>query len=455
MAQPPLIKNESVVRGATWAAAARVIGAAAFGANNMLLARLLGADEFGYFAVATSSAVFAGLLATGGFNRSLLREIATTTGTGDYRRLLNRHRLATKILQITIPSIALLGGVFTVVIIDNSRYSGVVMAFAISLLIAVNGFQSLVSDLLRAFGDVRLSSFLQGRSGGALVFLIHTILLIPFFLTPLSLQTALLLNVVAYLTVLIPAWKRTAREWRIVAFNAGPTRPTPTRDPPFVQSSVTFMGTQLVLLLATQLDLWIAAISLRPAELSMFAAATRLLVLISMPLVAVEFALAPSVARLYAVGEIDTLKSTVRSAAAVVAVPTILLVSVVFTLPSGLLKTFFGDAFSGGSAALVWLSIGQAVGGFIGLSGTILAMTGGERQVLLSAGALAGMKAGIATPLALKYGMIPLAIVSGISLALFYILQTFMAYKRMNIWSLPSPSALSRRLSRRGSVRRR
>lgn len=434
----PPRETSTFLTAGSWVLAARILGMLAFALNNVILARMLGPDEFGYFAVASSAAVFAGFVAILGMNRSLLKAVAIGSLPSREWQLQNQLRFSVRILKVSAPTAAVLTSVITLMVLRSLDTGSLIVAAALGFLAITNGAQSLIGDVLRATGEIRLSSFLQGRSGGSLILAIHTLLLLPFLFGSLSLEGALALNVLAFLAVLLPSALHLRNRWlRSNSGGLGSAGRSGMGHGEYLKSSLRFVGIQLIFLIGPQVDLWIAGGLLRPDEVSMFAAATRLMILVAIPLATFQFALQPKIASLYASGHIGRLEEMIRKTATVIALPSMLLLAIILIFPRQILSILFGGAFAGGSVALLWLAGAQLINSLTGLCGTLLSMTGFERDSLRLGGMLLLLKIGFGIPLGIRYGIYGLAAASAVGTALQNIGHVILARRRTGIWSLP------------------
>jgi O-antigen/teichoic acid export membrane protein len=426
---------------AGWAMGARVLGAIAFAANNAFLARVLGPENFGYFAVAANVAVFAGFIAVAGLNRHMLRAIAAAQTVGTPGALLDEWRGAKQVLRFSFPATGALVGCTVLLIGQPFDAEILALAFLVAVLTMSQGAQSLAADSLRGFGEVRLASLLDGRGGGAAVILVHSISLLPWVLAhrTLPLTAALALNLLAFALVLLPARRVLADRWRSVRRHVVPgDSVSPELSASLLgRSAVALTGTQLVAFLGMQADVWIAGAVLPAQQVSAYAAAQRLMILVSMPLLAAQFAASPAIAGLMARRRTRNVEHLLRSLATIAGVPTAALLAFVVAFRHPILTLLFGPAYAVAGLPLVWLAFGQAVNVATGLCGVVLIMSGHERVVLrlsallVTVGLLADLLA------ARTLGMPGLAAASGISTATLFVAYWIVARRMVGVWTHP------------------
>lgn len=128
-------------------------------------------------------------------------------------------------------------------------------------------------------------------------------------------------------------------------------------------------------LIQSQTDIVMIGFYLGTTDAGIYAAATRITTLISFGLLAVNSILAPMISHLYAQGRNEELQRLVTLAARGV-LACALPVTVLITLEGKQILAFFGQAFSGAYTPLLILAVGQLVNVFSGSVGYMMTMTG-------------------------------------------------------------------------------
>ena len=423
-----------------WVVVARVVGAVAFAASNALLARSLGADEFGYFTVIFSVSVAAGFVAAAGMNRSLLKQIAVHEELGGMVELAAYQRYASRILAVSVPVVGIVTGVAIYLVGVAQGESRTLLGAATAALVMLSGMQLVVADGLRAYGRRIAASFLEGRSGGAASFVVLTVMLLPFIGHTFGVSTAICICVAASGVVLPIWWLMLRPRWTEVMREADDSTQQPPLNwkRPFVIMSVAFVGTQLLAFASNQGDLWIVAGIVPGHDLSLFAAAFRLITVVATPLLALQLTLTPTVAALYGGGKLGELESVARRAATLAAIPAVLSVAVIAAEPSALLGGIFGSGFSDGAPILLWLALGQVVNALSGIGGQILTMSGYQRDVLVISTIALVLKLAIGIPIAEMFGVVWYAAITSVTTAAMNVAFVASVRHRMGIWILPT-----------------
>ncbi|MGI8951202.1 MAG: lipopolysaccharide biosynthesis protein [Chitinophagaceae bacterium] len=193
----------------------------------------------------------------------------------------------------------------------------------------------------------------------------------------------------------------------------------------FIMQQLTIWGGQLV-----------AGIFLSSKEVAQLAVGRNITVLVSFILLAVNNVSSPRIAAMYNQGQTKKLKNYVRNASRLMTIVALPITLLIWFFPS-LIMSLFGKGFAEGS---IWilriLAIGQFFAVISGNVGTLLVMSGHERDLKnnrIINGVMAVVLAFILTPL---FGVVGSAISTAISMALFNILCVGYVKKRLGISTL-------------------
>jgi O-antigen/teichoic acid export membrane protein len=274
---------------------------------------------------------------------------------------------------VTLPLTSAVTAVVTYWILDEAdtatRWA---VAVGMGLLVWLSGQQKLWANYLRGFGEVRFASLLEGRSGGVLVsagqgLLVGAVLL---FFAGLGLAGALGALAVGYAVPVAVAWRRVARHWRHVRAGGRTFRDVGV----VARQHWRFTSTLLGGYLNSTVEIWIAGLVLTAVESSLFSAAQRLSILLSIPLVSLGVVYSPVVARL--AGKDDArLEKLLRTGASVAGLVTAVAWIPMLLVPGPLLGLVFGSAFAAAAPALMFLTVGNVVNVATGMCGTALSMS--------------------------------------------------------------------------------
>jgi O-antigen/teichoic acid export membrane protein len=346
-------------------------------AVNAIAARLLVAD-FGQFVFAVTATTLLGQLGLMGAHRGGLREAARLTAS-DVEGMANLRRAVRAVSLTALPAFSLAAAAVTFYAYNDAPLlTRTATAASVGLLVWFGGQQRLLANYLRGFGQVRIASLLQGRSGGLLVSLCQAIFLaVVLLLAPQSQLSGALAGLAAgYAIPVAIAWRRVNQKWREIDAAGSILHDLKT----VIVRNWHFASNQIAGLLGGTVEIWLAGLLLSKAELSYFSAAQRLSLLLAVPLVSLGFVYSPVVSRLF--GKDDKqLEKLLRTGATVSAVVTACASIPLLFLPEFILTMVYGRWFADAGWLLVILTLGGVTTMLSGLSTVALTMSRHEAIV--------------------------------------------------------------------------
>lgn len=410
---------------------------------SILLARVMGVAEYGTFAFVTATVLLLTVPSVLGFDRLVVRDVAVYTSRQSFdlvRGLMRQANLVVFVLAtclaavvaygawllsgaaITTPLVALWVGLLSLPLAALGRVSQASL-MGLGRVVSAQSSELLLRPLL----------FLALAAGVALTF-------------RLDAPTALWLQLLATAVGLLISLRLLARAMPSAARVARPAY----RSREWTRSSLELALLSGAAVLSAQTGTFLLGALRSPDEAGLYAVATRGALLISFGLTAVNAALAPVTARMWAAGDVERLQRAVTlSARAIVAFA--LPVALLFMVFAGtVLEIGFGRDYVAGAPALTILSLGQLANSVLGSVGTLLIMTGHQRQ------AAAGIAAGAILNVALGALLIPVqgitgaAIAATVSIIAWNILLALFASRRLGV----HPTAIGRigRHKRKGGL---
>jgi len=382
---------------------------------SMVLARLLGVREFGLYSLAMSVLGLLFVPATCGFPQLLVREIAAYRVNGEWGLIRGLIRFALRTSLLASLSIAILSGLVLWLLAD--RFSGeAVWVLALTFVAlpfwallnlhgaSLRGFEQIlagqwVSTVMRPLGFLILVGalwvFTRGMADASLALGLHILgagmaLIFAFYLLRSHLRHSVPSNAVSQNTA---AW---------------------------VRSALSLVFLEILNLIPQHAGILMLGWMRDPEEVGLYKVAHQTASLIPFGLMAVNTAIAPTLARLYAVGDKGKLKRFIITASAVsttFALPLILLFNI---RGSWFLGLAFGEAFAASATALAMITGGQLVNAATGPVGLLLIMSGHENKATLSIGI------GSAVNLVFNAALIPLWGINGAAVAFAVSLATTM-----------------------------
>ncbi|HEX6143935.1 MAG TPA: oligosaccharide flippase family protein [Geminicoccaceae bacterium] len=429
------------MHGGSWALLARALAVPAGLATAVLLARFLSPEELGSYFLVMSLVGLLAITAQAGLARPMVKLIAAARARGQPGEA--RHALEVA-LVVTALGLVVIGlvlpgapGRWLVGHLEAGRLLRTVLdlAFALTVILALS---DLVAESMRGFERLGRASFL---SEGLAQRLGVTVVLVLLWALghDLDLRGALLIGTWTGALVLCVALLLLWQEMRRLPRGRGAqtTVEVLRHGPPF-------FVVRLNLWLMAGADLWVLGM-FRPAEeVALYGAASRLALLIRLPLVASNAILAPVVAELHQQRDPKRLERVIRAAATAGTLPALLAALLLVLTGDLVLRTVFTDAYGAAWPIMVILAVGQCVHAAFGACNIALTMTGHQRDVMVI-----GPLVSVGTVLALLLvapaaGGTGVAAVVTLSLAAYNVLLARAAYQRLGLrtWATLSPEVL-------------
>jgi O-antigen/teichoic acid export membrane protein len=351
---------------------------------------------------------------------------------GDDTALQGLRGGAAAAILITVPLVAVISAVVLFFVVQGEDVgTRLLMAAAFAALVYFSGMQKLWANYLRGLGDIRLASLLEGRSGGALVAAVQAILLsLIWWLLPQSGMSGALLAVTAGFAVpMMYVGARVRRRWKHL----------PRKNHIFKQLGVSlrrnwrFAVNQLATYVGGTVEIWLAGLLLVAADASLFSAAQRLALLLSIPIASMQVVFAPISARLLDSGETVRLEKILRTGATLAAGFALILWLPTLIAPERVLTLVYGGAFAGGAASLLILSIGNAANVFAGLSGIVLTMSRNEGTAATVQAVTVVLRVVFGSLAAYQWGLVGLATSSAVLSTLMYAVMWWQARSLLGV----------------------
>jgi len=320
---------------------------------------------------------------------------------------------------------------------DQAGGARIVLAVEVGLLVVLGGHQKLWSTYLRGFGQVRLASLIEGRSGGALVAVLQSVgLLTVLLLVPeLELVGAVGAAVVGYAIPVYFAHRQVHQKWRAL-----PKPRRAIRDlRRVVRRDWRFASSQTAGALNTNVEIWMVGVALSATDTSLFGAAQRLAVLLIIPLVSIQIVFSPAIARLTASDNRQTLARVLQTGAFFGFAVSLIFALPLMIAPGRVLSVLFGPEFAGAAAVLVVLVVGYLSTAFAGLAGPALSMTHNEGVVATMNWVALAARVALGGAAVLLVGIQGIAISASIVTALMYFVLWRRTRQLVGVSTLPTP----------------
>jgi O-antigen/teichoic acid export membrane protein len=199
----------------------------------------------------------------------------------------------------------------------------------------------------------------------------------------------------------------------------------------------TFIFTSLSMFLFTQTDLWILGILTTTKTVGIYGIAAKLVFLVYFPMFAFGAIFPPIFSSTYAAGNYSELERVTRESSRWILSMSMPIILVLLLEGRFVLTLFYGPEFETGYAVLIILTIAHLISASTGLIGLFLQMTG-QHKVYMKLNIFFGLlNAVLNIFLVMRFGILGAAIATAFCMAMLEIICTFIIFKRFSILTLP------------------
>jgi len=366
---------KEVLSGAAIAFILRVIGAIAQFAFNILVARMLGADGLGIYALAFTASTFASTIGRVGLDQAMMRFIAIHADRQEWGKVKEVFLKGMSIAFITSAIAAmvmfLLAPWISVSLFHKPTLASPMQCMALS--VVPFSLINLTAESLRGLKVIHYSSLVQA----VLVPIISCVLLFLLVSAGLGINGAILSyvssTVVVFIIGALLCWRAGSHIWK-----ASIEVPYPTSE--LLEVSVPMAWVAVMTFVICLADTVILSMFRPASEVGIYVAAQRLAMIIGFIPVAVNSILAPKFAALFNAGELVRLEQLAKNSTRLMllcAGPLLFL----FIFTPGFVMGIYGREFVSGAVPLMLVSLGQLVNVAMGSVGLLLSMTGKQADL--------------------------------------------------------------------------
>jgi len=350
------------------------------------VARVLGAEQLGLYALGMTLASLIQLVGIVGLQGTAARYVAAYNATGKFDELRG-------FLTRSAGTVVLLNLIFSVGFVFSGRWIARTLYHAPDLGQYVPFFGALAflgslnvfyCQVLGGLKDIAKRTVITNFIGSSLVIAL-TVLFLALGTGMRGYLAAQIINSVVVVALLVTAaWRLTPRaahfSWA----------PLPPFDPEIKAFAVAAFGMSALDFLVSQADKILLGFYLNPALVGIYALASTLSAFIAIVLQSVNQIFAPVIAHLHAQARLDVLQKLFQTLTKWILGLTLPLAFVViaFALP---LMRIFGPSFEAGWPVLVIGAIGQVVNCGVGSVGYLLLMSGNQRRLIRVQFVMAGI----------------------------------------------------------------
>ena len=350
---------------------------------NAFLARFLHPSDLGIYFLAFNLALLGAYVGTLGFEQTALKYVSDQIGKSRRANVL----YVIKFSYITaMVGATFIGGSYYV---SSEWISKTVFhsdgLYSISLLLIgwmiANIFQILLGETFRGFQDIRFASIFGGVLSTAM-FLISFSLFHYSEWLQLNLKNVILLWVCSLIISNVLGFILLMKKLYGMKHEEGPTKKKTVTSKELWSTAYPLMIVSVSLFILNQSDLWIIGMVRGEEDVAIYGAAAKLTMIIIMPVFIVNAVVTPMIAEEFAKGKLNELEKMLRFVGTLATVPSLGLVLLFMLFGGPILALLFGSFYSGGALILLLLSIKGLIIVWNGASGTILAMTGKQKDLM-------------------------------------------------------------------------
>lgn len=417
-----------LIRGATGTLILAVVGNISALIISVVLARLMGAEEFGIYAYTMAVVNLLFVLSTLGLSQLIIREVSVYKENqrwGLLQGLLKRAYVVT-----FIASVAMVFSAFIFASVMKERIGG--HAFHV-FLIGLILLPLLVLTYMREATARGLGYILLSQVPMAIIRPFLFLMLIGaaylFWGNDSFATRAMTMQVIA---TAVPLVIIIAILWKVLPSEAKNAQPV-FQTKLWMRSAWPLLFVSAMLIVNHQTDILMLGAIENTKEVGIYRVAQRGAGLISFGLAAVNMAIGPTISTLYTKGEMHRLQRIVTRSAQVALVFSLPLVLGLVIFGSQIVPFVYGSEFSPAATPLAILCVAQLLATSMGSVGLLLTMCGHERDTAKGFAFAAIINIILNAFLIPMWGGKGAAIATGISMISWSVLLAILAFRRLGI----------------------
>ncbi len=402
-----------------------------------LLARLLRLENYGVYTSVMEWLNFLAIPAALGMDRLMVREVAVFRAKGAWGQLQGFLRWANgAVLLVSVVAAALGCLVVSLVVKDHD---GLRLSFYLAF--ATLPFMTLTSvrqATMRGFNHIISGQWPELILRPLLIVVLSLLAwqLLPNFSAPWAVAAS---SVATLLAFGVGAYMLTG----VLRREAEPAKPHYEPGAWFRATLPFIVISGMYVINARTSALLLLALA-GPTQVGLYTPTSRGADLIALVLLAVNTAIAPTLARLYAENKPRQLEHTVARSTRMITLVS-LPIALAFIFFGRYYLGIFGPEFKVATTALAILSVGQFINAATGTVGTLLNMTGNERDVALSVGLSALLNVALNVLLIPRFGLEGAALATALGTLAWNALLSYFVYQRLGFYSLLGVFTLRKR----------
>lgn len=397
--------------------------------NTVLLARILGAENFGAYSFSISLIHFLSIPVVFGLPNLVTREIAAGVTRGAWGKVKGVIRWGYRYILVFSGFLILilwLTGTWQASLMGDLRGSTFSASWPLIPLGALLLFQGAV---LKGFKHVLLGQIPEMLIRPGIFTLILCCLLIPLHARSCSASEAMLLFIASSALALLVSWL-------MMVIRPGLDREVNSTE---IHSREWFSSLLPLGLFAGlgmingQTDILMLGLFRSDDQVGIYRISVQLAMLIVLGLNVLNAVIAPHIASLYAANRLEELEKLMKVCSKYLALVTIAMVAMLWGTGKSLISFFFKEEFVEAYYPFLILSGGQAVNALAGPVGQLLVMTGHERQAVRGVAIAAGTNVLLNFLLVPKLGIYGAALATSATLIIWNVILLLMVRQLLKI----------------------
>jgi len=424
-----LLLNSQVSRDSLTILFLKITGAGLTFISVVLLSRHLGADGYGIYSYITAIVYVLSIPASAGLPQLVIRETSRNLAINESSKVRGLWQWATGVVVKNSIFVIILA-IITILLYSRAKENAGIILWAL-MLVPLSALSNLRSSCLTGLQKIGLGQLpeLLIRPGIFVLILLAFTILFNINLTP---PKAMAVNVFsAFLGFIAGAW---------LLLRHTPSGIKETK--PFYESQAwrsslwSFTMMSGIEAFYSNIDIIILGLFLSAKSVGIYKIATQMATFASFGFQAINVAVGPRFARLYALGEKGKLQRLVTLSTRAMLIFNLFITFFFVIMGKIFLSVIFGTDFVEGYEPLLILLIGQFINSAAGPVGLILNMTGHENDTVK------GRAIALITSIVLNFTLIPFfgiigaAIASAMSMTVWNVMLWWIVWKRIGINSL-------------------
>lgn len=355
-------------------------------AVNAMLARMLSPGELGVYFIAFSIVMLGATIGTLGLNQTAIRYIADNMvreNTANVIYIVKKTFLFVFIGSVLVGLTYYFSSNWIAQTLFGSMKLGTISVL-VAIWIGVNVYQRVIGEQFRGFHDIQNAALYGGVVSSAL-FISSLLIFQSIKLIQFNLELVIILTIGSLIVsniIGIVLLNKKVRRIKNQSSGTGTVKSLTSKI--ILLTSFPIMITNISSFFLIQSDIWIIGAVGGEVEIAIYGAAAKLVAISLMPLIVVDAVLLPMIAEKHAQGKLKNMEPLIRIAGTFAGLPALLLLIIFIFFGKPILTLVFGPFYSEGFLILVILAIKQLVIGWNGVCGSIMMMTGSQKQLMIN-----------------------------------------------------------------------